>query len=108
MGEYVSSGAESPRGQRVEFREYLSEGHSAAERRCAVAVSGKIVHNGWVSDGKSYAVYRAIVAQGLAPDADPLELIRCGNCGGEGGGGSMDPDVWIKCEECKGRGWTGA
>ncbi|AWY07478.1 hypothetical protein SEA_BOGOTA_78 [Streptomyces phage Bogota] len=108
MAEYETSGAESPRGQWVEFREYLSAGHSPAERRCAVAVSGKIVHNGWVSDGKSYAVYRAIVAQGLAPDADPLELIRCGNCGGEGGGGSMDPDVWIRCEECKGRGWTGA
>ncbi|UTN93084.1 hypothetical protein SEA_MARKY_81 [Streptomyces phage Marky] len=108
MAEYLSTPTESARGQQTEFREYLSEGHSPAERRCSVAVSGKIVHKGWVSDGKSYAIFRAIVAQGYVEGSDPLELIRCGNCGGEGGGGSMDPDVWITCETCKGKGWTDA
>lgn len=36
----------------------------------------------------------------LAPQA------RCMDCGGEGGGGSMDPDVWIECTTCKGSGKT--
>lgn len=29
---------------------------------------------------------------------------RCLNCGGEGGGGTMDPDDWIECRVCSGTG----
>jgi hypothetical protein len=106
MAEYeVEAYSESLKGQRTEYRSYPLAGHSRAERAVSVAVSGKVVHKGWASDGKSYAVFCAIVAHGLGPDEDPLELIRCGNCGGEGGGGDMDPDVWIECQLCDGRGW---
>lgn len=33
-------------------------------------------------------------------------LSRCPDCGGEGGGGTMDPDVWIECVTCDGAGQT--
>jgi hypothetical protein len=29
---------------------------------------------------------------------------QCPDCGGEGGGGTMDPDVWIECTTCKAKG----
>lgn len=40
----------------------------------------------------------------LAEMIETCEHLRCPACGGEGGGGSMDPDVWIECTECKGKG----
>lgn len=62
MAEYLSTPSENQFGQKIEFREYLAEGHSPAERRAAVAVSGTIVRKGWVSDGKTYELYRRWVA----------------------------------------------
>jgi len=35
-----------------------------------------------------------------------LDEYRCTACGGEGGGGTMDPDVWIDCQTCRGTGRT--
>lgn len=40
----------------------------------------------------------------LAEMIETAEHLRCPNCGGEGGGGTMDPDVWIECTECGGKG----
>lgn len=37
-----------------------------------------------------------------------LDEYCCPACGGEGGGGTMDPDVWINCQTCRGTGLTGS
>jgi hypothetical protein len=64
MAEYISHPTTSALGQQVEYREYLSEGHSPAERRVRVVVSGKTVAIGWASDGVTYAKYAQIVKEG--------------------------------------------
>lgn len=38
------------------------------------------------------------------PDTEDGGL--CMDCGGEGGGGAMDPDIWFECATCKGTGRT--
>jgi hypothetical protein len=39
-------------------------------------------------------------------DPEPVadDGVRCMDCGGEGEGGSMDPDEWFECGTCKGTG----
>jgi hypothetical protein len=58
MAEYVSHPVHNEAGQKVEYREYLSAGHSPAERRVAVFVTDRCVAKGWASDGKTYALYQ--------------------------------------------------
>lgn len=50
------------------------------------------------------AGHRVFDLDTLAEMIEKGEHLRCPNCGGEGGGGTMDPDVWIECTECKGKG----
>jgi hypothetical protein len=64
MAEYVSTPTWSAKGQRVEYREFLREGDSPAERVVHVVVSGKTVARGWASDGKTYDEFRRIVREG--------------------------------------------
>lgn len=47
---------------------------------------------------------RAAHQKELARVADTMARLRCDDCGGEGGGGSMDPDVYIDCNRCNGTG----
>ena len=50
------------------------------------------------------AGHRVFDLDTLANMIEQAEHLRCPACGGEGGGGTMDPDVWIECTECKGKG----
>jgi hypothetical protein len=54
----------SPRNQRVEYQTNKITGHSAAERRDRVKVSGKVVHTGWASDHQGFALYRQYAHEG--------------------------------------------
>lgn len=60
----IVTSATSPRGQRVEYRQYPSSSTSAAESKARVVVSGKTVVTGWSSDGKTYATYQRVVQEG--------------------------------------------
>lgn len=35
------------------------------------------------------------------PDFLAVPVQQCPDCGGAGGGGTMDPDVWVPCTKCK-------
>jgi hypothetical protein len=50
------------------------------------------------------AGHRVFDLDALAELIETGEHLRCLACGGEGGGGSMDPDVWFECDVCKGKG----
>lgn len=62
MAEYISHPVHNAAGQRVEYREYLREGDSPAERRAAVYVTGRKVAEGHNSDGRTYEIYQKWVA----------------------------------------------
>ena len=53
----------SPKGQGVAYATFAQLGHSHAERRDRVRVSGKTVHEGWASDHKGFALYKLIQSQ---------------------------------------------
>jgi hypothetical protein len=57
MVEYQAHGGHNSAGQRVEYREYLRQGDSPAERRVAVYVTNRKVADGWASDGKTYELF---------------------------------------------------
>jgi hypothetical protein len=69
MSEYKAEGGQTPGGQRVEYREYLREGDSPAERRVAVFVTGRKVAEGYNCDGRTYETYRRWLA-GTATEED--------------------------------------
>jgi hypothetical protein len=54
----------SPKGQRVEYRQYPSSSTSLAESKARVVVSGKTVATGWSCDGVTYDIYRRAVQEG--------------------------------------------
>lgn len=64
MSDYITMVSTSALGQRVEYRQYPSNGVSVAESRARVVVSGKTVVSGWSSDGVTYAAYAKIVKEG--------------------------------------------
>jgi hypothetical protein len=64
VAEYESFPTTSVTGQTVEYRSYIQEGHSPAERRVRVIVSGRTVAIGWASDGVTYDLYEKIVKEG--------------------------------------------
>lgn len=64
MAEYVSTPTRSAKGQLVEYREFLRDGDSPAERRVHVVVSGKTVARGWASDDVTYDEFCRIVREG--------------------------------------------
>lgn len=64
MAEYVTLKSTSPTGQVIEYRQYPGGGTSLAESAAKVVVSGKTVHSGWSSDGKTYEVYEKAVKEG--------------------------------------------
>lgn len=51
-----------PKGRRVEYKTLAQLGYSRAERRDRVLVSGRVVHNGYVSDHRGYAAYKRYAA----------------------------------------------
>ncbi len=55
-------------------------------------------------DGETYPEHDFGAAEcrrcGAEPEPEEPADGRCTNCGGEGGGGSMDPDAWIPCTAC--------
>lgn len=46
-------------GKRVEYQTRARQGWSRAERPDRVRVSGKVVHEGWVSNHKGYEIYKS-------------------------------------------------
>lgn len=54
----------TPDGRRVEYQTRAQVGHSRAERRDRVTVSGRVVHSGWVSDHRGYETYSKIIREG--------------------------------------------
>lgn len=56
------------RPRRVEYETLARVGWSAAERPDRVKVSGKVVHSGWVSDHKGFALYKALTTEWFATE----------------------------------------
>lgn len=73
----------SPTGQKVEYRQYPSNGVSLAESRAKVFVSGKCVASGWSSDGVTYAAYAKIVTGCTSGDGPCPNACQCGCNEGE-------------------------
>jgi hypothetical protein len=67
------------RPKRVEYQTLAQVGWSLAERRDRVTVSGKVVHAGWVSDHRGYAVYQSLVQEWYATEDKGLHNPLCPN-----------------------------
>lgn len=73
MGWQTTLSGTSPLNQRVEYRQNPGNGVSMAESEARVVVSGNTVVRGWSSDGKTYAAYARIVAEGYRPEEGDSE-----------------------------------
>ena len=56
------------RPKRVEYQTNAWEGYSRAERPDRVRVSGKVVHKGWASDQRGFALYKALTTEWYATE----------------------------------------
>ena len=80
----------------------------STDERC-MACGALVLHRGdgcvWLPCTECEGTGRAQRAQ-TSPQSTSEDM-ECMACGGEGGGGTMDPDVWIPCSACEGNGRTG-
>lgn len=60
--------APSKRPRRVEYQTRERVGDSYAERADRVTVSGRVVHTGYVSDHKGYALYKSLITEWYATE----------------------------------------
>lgn len=57
-----------PRGRRVEYKTRAAAGYSRAERPDRVLVSGKVVHQGWVSDHQGFEIFKLYQSGRIDPE----------------------------------------
>jgi hypothetical protein len=67
VNEFTST---TPDGKRVQYDTNALAHHSHAERPDRVRVSGRVVHKGYASDHKGYALYQAYVQGTITPERD--------------------------------------
>lgn len=85
-------GCKKPPGWMEDYRECLTMGD---------AVIIKVVDNNGGVPGHCSCNQHLQWGCDCGPDFRAIPVQKCPDCGGESGGGTMDPDVWVPCTTCK-------